>query len=69
VLLHTVLESEDDIKEGETLLPAVVEFLDHFDVSLDVVVGCARKTEMSRWKRLFDVVGNPKDLFEVIKPR
>jgi hypothetical protein len=66
VLLHTILESEDDIERGtESLLPTTVEFLDHFDACLDVVVGCARKTEMARWQRLFDAVGNPKMLFEV----
>lgn len=65
VLLHTVLESEDDAADQESALPAVVEFLDHFDASLEVVVGCARKTEMARWKRLFNAVGNPKVLFEV----
>ncbi|EIM83316.1 RIC1-domain-containing protein [Stereum hirsutum FP-91666 SS1] len=77
ILLHTVVESDassgDDSDDGHTvqsldvndgLLPAVIEFLDHFDVALDVVVGCARKTEMTRWRRLFDVVGNPKVLFE-----
>lgn len=76
--MHTVVESDassgDDSDDGHTvqsldvnegLLPAVIEFLDHFDVALDVVVGCARKTEMTRWRRLFDVVGNPKVLFEV----
>jgi RAB6A-GEF complex partner protein 1 len=51
--------------ETETVLPAVVEFLDHFDAALDVVVGCARKTEVTRWRRLFSIVGNPKVLFEV----
>jgi RAB6A-GEF complex partner protein 1 len=65
VLLHTVLEGEDDAREHESVLPAVIEFLDHFDVSLEVVVGCARKTEMTRWKRLFDAVGSPRTLFEV----
>jgi hypothetical protein len=78
ILLHTVVESESTVSssgrgEGtsvspDVILPTVVEFLDHFDVSLDVVVGCARKTELTRWRRLFDVVGNPKALFEVSFP-
>lgn len=51
--------------ERGDLLPLAIEFLDHFDTALDVVVGCARKTEMTRWRRLFDIVGNPKSLFEV----
>jgi len=74
ILLHTVVESEaiTDLEDTSTsvspesgVLPAVVEFLDHFDAALDVVVGCARKTEMTRWKRLFGIVGNPHALFEV----
>jgi hypothetical protein len=70
ILLHTIVEAEADLESIETnpmggVLPAVVEFLDHFDAALDVVVGCARKTEMTRWRRLFDIVGNPKALFEV----
>lgn len=75
ILLHTVVESEaEDEFEGEdgsvtgpadSVLPTVVEFLDHFEPALDVVVGCARKTELTRWRRLFDIVGNPKTLFEV----
>ncbi|KAA1468470.1 RIC1-domain-containing protein [Dentipellis sp. KUC8613] len=67
ILLHTVVESDaadDAPPAGDDLLPVVVDFLDHFDVCLDVVVGCARKTEMTRWRRLFDIVGNPKSLFE-----
>ncbi|KIK71385.1 hypothetical protein GYMLUDRAFT_331920 [Collybiopsis luxurians FD-317 M1] len=73
ILLHDVVESEAEVPDIESespdgqqhqVLATVVEFLDHFDAALDVVVGCARKTEMTRWRRLFDVVGNPKTLFE-----
>ncbi|RPD81682.1 RIC1-domain-containing protein [Lentinus tigrinus ALCF2SS1-7] len=69
ILLHTVVEEDLQAPDGEddapkTLLPATIEFLDHFDDALDVVVGCARKIEMTRWPRLFDIVGNPKILFE-----
>ncbi|PCH33349.1 RIC1-domain-containing protein [Wolfiporia cocos MD-104 SS10] len=74
MMLHSVVEEDysllnDGYTTGgsvrhENLLSDTVEFLDHFDVALDVVVGCARKIEMSRWPRLFDVVGNPKTLFE-----
>ncbi|KZT74904.1 RIC1-domain-containing protein [Daedalea quercina L-15889] len=70
--LHNVVEEDaataqdggDTVKRAH-LLPDTIEFLDHFDICLDVVVGCARKIEMTRWLRLFDVVGNPKDLFEL----
>lgn len=73
ILLHTVLESETDAEDAlnpleartRDLLSLTIEFIDHFESSLEVVVGCARKTEMSRWRRLFDIVGNPKELFEV----
>ncbi|KAH7883853.1 RIC1-domain-containing protein [Phlebopus sp. FC_14] len=75
ILLHTVVESEasTDTDSGSVdnalsitgALSAVVEFLDHFDVALDVVVGCARKTEVTRWRRLFSTVGNPQSLFEI----
>ncbi|KAF4605560.1 hypothetical protein EYR40_004346 [Pleurotus pulmonarius] len=75
ILLHTVVEAEasvdddeDDAGSGESssnaVLPLAVEFLDHFDDALEVVVGCARKTEVTRWKRLFHFVGKPKALFE-----
>lgn len=72
ILLHTIVEAEAGLENHDTshsdipgVLPTVVEFLDHFEAALDVVVGCARKTEMTRWRRLFDIVGNPKALFEV----
>ncbi|TFK57640.1 RIC1-domain-containing protein [Heliocybe sulcata] len=74
ILLHTIVEDDHGSKDAEVngdgastdnILHAAVEFLDHFDDSLDVVVRCARKTEMTRWRRLFDVVGSPKSLFEI----
>lgn len=61
--VESTQKNGDDAPQG--VLPAVIEFLDHFDESLDVVVRCARKTEMTHWPRLFDVVGAPEDLFEV----
>jgi len=71
ILLHLVVESDADVlssgsrnEQPGLILPTVVEFLDHFGVCLEVVVNCARKTELSRWKFLFDVVGSPKPLFE-----
>ncbi|CED84934.1 WD40 repeat protein [Phaffia rhodozyma] len=54
--------TEDSKRMG--VLPLVIDFLDHFPQALEVVVGCARKTEIDRWDFLFDVVGNPRDLFE-----
>lgn len=50
--------------EAEGVLPLVVDFLDHFPDALQVVVGCARKTEVRRWSFLFDIVGPPRGLFE-----
>lgn len=76
ILLHDVLEDEVDNPPSpgnrnkvKRMLPLVIEFLDHFDQSLDVVVGCARKTEIDRWERLFEVVGDPRGLFELCLDR
>nr|XP_019045052.1 hypothetical protein I302_06968 [Kwoniella bestiolae CBS 10118]OCF23982.1 hypothetical protein I302_06968 [Kwoniella bestiolae CBS 10118] len=74
ILLHSVLEDEvckpslpnvAHLQGGISLLSAVIQFLDHFDSSLEVVVGCARKTEIDRWNLLFNLVGSPRDLFEI----
>lgn len=50
----------------DAILPSVIKFLDQFPHALDVIVSCARKTEVALWDHLFSVVGKPKDLFEVI---
>ncbi|MBW0490206.1 hypothetical protein O181_029921 [Austropuccinia psidii MF-1] len=75
ILLHSVLEDEAESNrtkfslEQETLipkkaLPLVADFLDHFPVALEVVVGCARKTDVKLWKYLFETIGEPRKLFE-----
>ncbi|KAI8882813.1 RIC1-domain-containing protein [Backusella circina FSU 941] len=66
ILLHTVLEEEAGHDLGDdAILPLVVKFLDQFPHALDVIVSCARKTEVALWDHLFSVVGKPKDLFEL----
>ncbi|KAI0786104.1 RIC1-domain-containing protein [Abortiporus biennis] len=70
ILLYNVVEedanTDAEVQASENnILSNAVEFLDHFDAALDIVVGCARKIEMTRWPRLFDVVGSPQSLFEI----
>ncbi|KAI8987265.1 RIC1-domain-containing protein [Mycotypha africana] len=66
ILLHNVLEDEAGKDLGEAaILPSVIRFLDQFPHALDVIVSCARKTEVALWDHLFSVVGKPQDLFEL----
>ncbi|CAO3659789.1 unnamed protein product [Rhizopus microsporus] len=66
ILLHTVLEEEAGRNmTDDAILPLVIKFLDQFPHALDVIVSCARKTEVALWDYLFSVVGKPKDLFEI----
>lgn len=73
VLLHQVLEEEADKKSRydptTALLPLIVRFYENYysDFYLDVIVRCARKTEVSHWGFFFSVVGDPKILFRVEK--
>ncbi|KAJ3082867.1 hypothetical protein HK102_001421, partial [Quaeritorhiza haematococci] len=46
------------------LLPQVVRFLEHFPMYLDVIVRCARKTEVALWRYFFGIVGDAKALFK-----
>jgi hypothetical protein len=47
------------------ILPSVIKFLENYPQFLDIVVQCARKTEVALWDYLFSIAGPPQDLFEV----
>lgn len=67
ILLHDVLDAEVDHPPDppETaLLPTVVSFLSSFDVYLDVIVNCTRKTELRSWRTLFAYLPLATQLFE-----
>lgn len=66
-MYHTQLyrDKQTDQCQTDPILPLVIKFLDQFPHALDVIVSCARKTEVALWEHLFSVVGEPKDLFEV----
>ncbi|KAL2914270.1 WD40 repeat protein [Polyrhizophydium stewartii] len=68
VLLHTILEEENDAKMQQTqrgsLLAQTVRFVQNFPKSLEIIVNCARKSEMALWGYFFSIVGDPIAMFE-----
>ncbi|KAK9464581.1 RIC1-domain-containing protein [Lipomyces arxii] len=67
MMLHDALDEEADnmLHSQQSALSNVVKFLKMFPEMLDVIVGCTRKTEMASWHVLFEIVGSPKELFEM----
>lgn len=66
VLLHTVLDEEVESQPSneEALLPTVLSFISSFPDYLDIIVQCARKTEVPSWQTLFRTLPSPQALFE-----
>jgi hypothetical protein len=60
----TSLDSPPPQPQTVRTLGLVAKFIARFPEWLDVVVGCARKTELEHWGLLFGVVGRPRDLYE-----
>jgi hypothetical protein len=60
--LHETLEGDEN-SEGRPL-SRVIDFLRQFHQFPDVIMRCARKTDPGFWKQLFDIAGQPKQLFE-----
>lgn len=66
MLLHRVLDEEVDTSPvpEDAVLPRVLSLLSSFREYLDVVVQCARKTEVRQWKTLFAYLPPAQELFE-----
>jgi hypothetical protein len=66
ILLHNALEADSDLPEDhkESALPNILMFVKQFPRSLEIIVNCARKSEMALWRRFFYFAGDPKDLYQ-----
>ena len=64
MLLRATIEGS---KRDDAFSNGVVRLLDCYPESLDVAAAYTRKTEVENWGRLFELIGNPRELFEVSK--
>ena len=68
ILLHTLLEESEGKKgfhRGDLLVTAI-NLVQKFPMALQVIVNCARKSEMSLWSRFFSATEDPKTFYYVI---
>lgn len=66
IMLHEALETDSDRPKGATtdlMLPKITAFVHTFPKALEIIVNCARKSEMALWKYYFSVAGDPKLLY------
>lgn len=62
VLLHSVLENSDG--KSDLQLESAIKLVKKFPQALQVIVNCARKSEMTLWRSFFDVASDPKLLYQ-----
>lgn len=68
LLLYQVLEEKEAQKTEEKakLLKDTVRIIHKFPSFAEIVTMCARKIDVTLWKSLFDAIGSPKALLEVL---
>jgi hypothetical protein len=64
MLLRATIEGT---KRDDAFSNGVVRLLDCYPESLDIAAAYTRKTEVENWGRLFELIGNPRELLEVSK--
>ncbi|KAI8908492.1 ribosome control protein 1 [Gorgonomyces haynaldii] len=64
VLLHKILDETGNSPKNQTL-KETLQLVRRFPISLETIVNCARKSEMSLWKAFFDAGEDAKTLFYV----
>lgn len=62
ILLRTTVEGKH---RNAAFSDGVVRLLDCFPQGLDVAAAYARKTDVEHWGHLFELIGDPRELFEV----
>jgi hypothetical protein len=68
ILLHEVLEENNNngrFNDYTEMLKNTIDLVKKFPQALEVIVNCARKSEMSIWGDFFKVCGDPKILYQV----
>jgi hypothetical protein len=66
MMLHVALEEDNMLPKGsqDNTLANMVQFVFQFPRSLEIIVNCARKSEMALWGRFFSIAGDPKVLYQ-----
>lgn len=66
MMLHDALDRDSDKNpdSDQLQLPLIIQFVNQFPRSLEIMVNCARKSEMALWGYFFSIAGDPKELYQ-----